>query len=179
MFNTLSMLRGLKIMQCFHGIEEHCRGELICFMKNQPTIYPGRAGPLKYAKFVFERQGRTENECCWNLIRSNYGQIHRIAIRGSVCFSHRKALLSSYIMVKNGIQKLTSIHNSVNFRKECTCQIRFLSLSLSLTSRSSHFLFAAARNTETSRATNTAEWGKTFSSSSSSYLNVFYSLFHS
>ncbi len=38
----------------FRGIEEHCHGELICFMKNQPTIYPGRAAPLKYAKMYLE-----------------------------------------------------------------------------------------------------------------------------
>lgn len=88
MFNALSMLRGLKIMRHFRGIAEHGRGELICFMENQPTIYPGRAVLLKYARIEFERQGRTENECCWNLIRSNYGQMHRIEIRGSVCFSH-------------------------------------------------------------------------------------------
>lgn len=96
MFDALSMLRGLKIMQRFCGIEQHCRGEPIRFMKNQPTIYPERGAPLKCAKIEFERQAWTENECCWNLIRSNYGRIHRIAIRGhAVCFSSSESDVST------------------------------------------------------------------------------------
>lgn len=84
MLDGLSMLRGQKIMQRFCGIEQHCRGEPIRFMKNQPSIYPERGAPLKYAKIEFERQARTENECWWNLISCNYGRIHRVAIRATL-----------------------------------------------------------------------------------------------
>lgn len=109
------MLRGLKIMLGFCGTERRCRGEPIRFMKNQPTIHPERGAPLKYAKIEFERQARTENESCWNLIRSNYGRIHRIAIRGrAVCFSSSESDVSTvtlhYGHWEKRIQKLAFIH---------------------------------------------------------------------
>lgn len=63
--------------------------------------------PLKYARIEFERQGRTENECCWNLIRSNYEQIHRIEIRGKrLLFTPKVFAVNLNLWTKTGFKSL-------------------------------------------------------------------------
>lgn len=62
---------------------------------------------MKYARIEFERQGRTENECCWNLIRSNYGQIHRIEIRGKrLLFTPKVFAVNLNLWTKTGFKSL-------------------------------------------------------------------------